>query len=224
MKKIAVLAGIALFVTACSEAEEASVENSEVQPEVKAMATSAAPDAPASAAQQSDMTYGDIVYGSPDAPVEIIEYASLTCVHCGTFANTIFPTIKEKYIDTGKVRFIYRHMEGNRVGLAASTVARCGNDEETKALVKALFAKQSQWLQSQNPLDGMASVLLRYGVSRTKFDRCLSNTEMHKEIVEQSRHGTDAYNVTAIPTLIVNGAKADDYRLEPLSKMIEDAL
>ncbi|GHF24820.1 thiol-disulfide oxidoreductase [Kordiimonas sediminis] len=220
MKKMAMLAGIALFVTACSEAEDAPAENTEAQ----AVAASATQDATAPSAAQSDMTYGDIVYGSPDAPIEIIEYASLTCGHCGTFANTIFPTIKEKYIDTGKVRFIYRHMEGNRIGLAAATVARCGNDEETKVLLKALFAKQAQWLQSQNPLDGMASVLLRFGISRTKFDRCLSNTEMHKEIVEQSRHGTEVYNVTATPTLIVNGAKVDDYRLEPLSKLIDDTL
>lgn len=213
---------VGFTVSACGQAEDTSAP-SDAAAAVETTATemtTAAPQADPSGGETA--TFGDLVYGSADAPIEIIEYASLTCPHCATFANTVFPQVKEKYIDTGKVRFVYRNFIMNRVDLAASTIARCGDDENTKKVMKALFEKQDAWLRAENPMDGLAGMMRRLGMSRTKFDRCMSNTEMHKALVQMTQDGQSRYNVAATPTIIVNGAKVDRPMWEDVDQAIQD--
>ena len=185
-----------------------------------ASADETAPAATTAAAVEGH--YGDIVYGDVNAPIEIIEYASTTCPHCATFAATVMPTIKEKYIDTGKARLVYRNFVMNRVDLAASTISRCSNEETAKKLMKVLFARQRDWVQSKDPITALASIARKVGISRVKFDRCLANTDMHKHLVEMTQGGQKTYGVNATPTLIVNGAKVDVPSLENLIKVLDD--
>lgn len=211
-----------VLVTACSEAETAD------GPVAVGKSETAAEPAPLPEAATESMgsgTWGDIVYGNADAPVTVIEYASLTCPHCATFAMQTFPKIKADYIDSGKVRFVYRNFLLNRVDLAASTVARCGDDTTTKHLMKVFFGRQMEWLRAEDPLDGLAAIARRTAnMSRVQFDQCLSNKDMHKSLVEMTTAGRNEFNISGTPTVIVNGKVLDGNSWDAVKEGIEAAL
>jgi len=223
MKRILGMATLALTIAACGEAGDKTDAS-------KAGAESAAPAAAetataAPATQQG--TWGDIVYGDPNASVEMIEYASLTCPHCAHLANDIMPTILEKYVDTGKVKLIYRNFVMNRVDLAASTVARCGDMENTHQMMKLFFERQGEWSHAGDEgaiLDSLARTARRAGMSRTEFDRCIANTDMHKHLVEMTQNGAKTYQINSTPSLFVNGAKLDNYAAETIEAALDAAL
>ena len=197
-----------LAVSACSD-DGGSTEPS-LDPEVvKAQEAEALAEAQGLAtAAGGQGVWGDIIYGDPDAPVEIIEYASLTCPHCANFAADIFPKIKENYIDTGKVKFIYRNYVMNKYDMAASAVARCKTPEVTKKLMGVFFARQATWLGTEDRVGALANLARRAGgISRTEFDRCVANQEMQKHLVKMTSDGAVRYNVNATPTLLVDGDK-----------------
>lgn len=163
-----------------------------------------------SAAAGGEGVWGDIVYGDPDAPVEIIEYASLTCPHCARFAADIFPKIQAEYIDTGKVKFIYRNYVMNPYDMTASVAARCKNTDVAKRLMKVYFDRQSAWISAEDRVDALAGLARRAGgISRTQFDRCIANREMQQHLAKMTQDGAARYKVNATPTLLVDGSKVD---------------
>ncbi len=176
---------------------------------------------------QAEGTWGELVYGNPDAPVTIVEYASLTCPHCATFANSFYPELKEKYLDTGKAKLVYRNYIMNRVDIAASAAARCSNEDVAKQLMKVFFARQGDWARSQQPLDELAALARRAGISRTKFDQCTSNEEMLKHLMAITTEAVDKFEITSTPSFIVNGSKLDfstfDEALEQIGEAVRDA-
>ena len=88
----------------------------------------------------------DLIMGKADAPVTIVEYASMTCGHCANFHTKVFPALKEKYIDTGKVRFVFREFPLNNQAVAASMLSRCtGSDEKAIAFNSVMFSTQNDW-------------------------------------------------------------------------------
>lgn len=180
-----------------------------------------------SAEAQGAGTWGDLVYGNPDAPVTIVEYASLTCPHCATFANNYFPELKEKYLDTGKAKLVYRNYIMNRVDIAASAAARCSNKDVTKQLMKVFFARQGDWGRSEAPLDELAALARRAGISRTQFDQCVSNEAMLKHLMAITTEAIDKFEVTSTPSFFVNGKRMDfgtfDEALEQIGEAVEDA-
>ena len=91
----------------------------------------------------------DMVMGAADAPVEIIEYASFTCPHCANFHANIYPLLKADYIDTGKVRFVYREVYFDRFGLWASMIARCGGEMRFFGMAELIYEKQREWTASE---------------------------------------------------------------------------
>jgi protein-disulfide isomerase len=121
---------------------------------------------------------GDVVLGSPKALVTIIEYASMTCPHCAHFSQTTFPELKKRYIDTGKVRFIFREFPFDKLAAAAFMLARCakqtGGSDKYMAVVETLFAKQNQWVV-EKPLDPLQDVAKQFGFTADSFKACLTN-------------------------------------------------
>ncbi len=199
-----------LAVSACSDSGDSSEPS--LDPEiVKAQEATALAEAQELATAAGGAgTWGDIVYGDPDAPVEITEYASLTCPHCARFAADIFPKIKENYIDTGKVKFIYRNFVMNKYDMAASAVARCKSPEVTKKLMSVFFARQSAWVGAEDRVGALANLARRAGgISRTEFDRCVANQEMQKHLVKMGQDGAVRYKVNATPTILVDGDKVE---------------
>ena len=169
-------------------------------------------------------TWGDIVYGDPDAPVTVVEYASLTCPHCATFAKEHMPEFKKKYIDTGKVKLLYRNFIMNRVDLMASAAARCGDMDVTQKLMNVYFSRQYDWARSENPVDELASLARRVGISRTEFDQCVNNKEMHKHLMALTKTAVDDYQVNSTPSFFVNGERMDFTNFEDLEEKLEKAI
>lgn len=205
---------IALFaLAACGESEEAgrTVDQDELL-------------AANSYVEGKAGTWGDIVYGSADAPVTIVEYASLTCPHCATFSKTIFPKLKEEFIDTGKVRFIYRNYVMNPIDMIASTVARCRDEETTKRLMDVFFERQNEWVRAEDRNAAMASLARRAAnMSRAEFDRCASNREMMVSLTEMTKTASTKFGVGRTPTIFVEGLDVEDFRWEQLKPMLEEA-
>ncbi len=218
------IASAFLMLVACGENDADKATDTATSTEVTAASTNTG-NASSAPVDRSVGTWGDIVYGSEDAPVTVIEYASLTCPHCAGFAREIFPQIKKEFIDTGKIKFVYRNFLLNRVDMAASTVARCGDMKQTKKLMSVYFSRQNEWMRAENPQDALASLARRtVNMSRTDFDRCLSNVEMHKNLVAMTSGAADQYNISSTPQVVVNGEVTTDYSFETIKKAIEAEL
>jgi protein-disulfide isomerase len=146
---------------------------------------------------------GDNSLGSPDAPVTIVEYASMTCPHCAHFHETAFPELKKKYIDTGKVRFIFREFPLDSLALAGSMLARCAGTDRFFPMIETLFAQKKEWVV-QKPLQPMLSLARQAGFSQQSFDECLANQDMQAGI-EETRTRAMKLGVNSTPTFFING-------------------
>lgn len=170
--------------------------------------TAAAQSVPSGEVPMADLLapgpLGDEIQGSADAPVTIVEYASMTCPHCSHFHETTYPELKKKYIDTGKVRFIFREFPLDPVALAASMLARCAGKDKFFPLIEAFFAQQKDWVV-QKPLQPMLAIAKQAGFTQQSFDQCLSNQEIEKALVEQRTRAAQKFNVNSTPTFFING-------------------
>ena len=168
----------------------------------------------------------ELVLGPEDAKVTIVEYASMTCGHCATFHNKVFPDLKQKYIDTNKVRFILREFPLNNLAAAASMLARCASEEKTYPLVEALFKTQRDWAFTRdNPLPKLFDVAKQAGFTKTTFDECLKNEKLLKSITDVRERGSKVFGVNSTPTFFINGKRLKGGRsLEEFDKVIEPLL
>jgi len=146
---------------------------------------------------------GDNALGSPNAPVTIIEYASMTCPHCAHFHETTYPELKKKYIDTGKVRFIFREFPLDALAAAGSMLARCAGSDKYFPMIETLFAQQRDWVV-QKPLEPMLGIARQAGFTQQSFDECLANQEMLAGI-EDTRTRAMKLGVNSTPTFFING-------------------
>jgi len=147
---------------------------------------------------------GDMVLGSDSAPCTIIEYASMTCPHCAHFHEAVYPELKRKYIDTGKVRFIFREFPLDQLAAAASMLARCGGKERYFPLVETLFEKQRDWVV-QRPLAPLQTISKQAGISEQTFNECLKNQQVLDGIEEVRQRASKQFNVQSTPTFFING-------------------
>ncbi len=148
----------------------------------------------------------DMAMGSADAPVTIVEYASLTCPHCRHFEETTFPELKKRYIDTGKVRYIFREYVLNDVDLLAITIARCADKSAYFPFIETLYQKQEQWAVD-NPVAPLLALSKQAGFTEEKFNQCASNQQLINSIDAQRQRAADAYGVHSTPTFFVNGER-----------------
>ena len=119
---------------------------------------------------------GDVVLGSDKAPVTIIEYASMTCPHCAHFSTTTFPELQKRYIDTGKVRFIFREFPLDALAAAGFMLARCAGKDKFMPMVETLFAKQPEWMV-QKPIEPLAEIAKQFGFTQQTFDAVPGESE-----------------------------------------------
>ena len=172
-----------------------------------------------------DGTWGDIIYGNPNARVELIEYGSLTCPHCASFSENVLPRLKQDYLDEGKLRFVFRNFVRDRYDLAAAVASRCLLPEEAaKRTLKTLFAEQAVWLRSENPFAAIAEISGREGLSQEDFSACLSEQKVRNHLVEMTQNGAKLYDIKAIPTLVLNGTPFNYQNYEALKARIDAAI
>jgi len=146
---------------------------------------------------------GDQVQGADNAPVTIIEYASMTCPHCSHFHETTYPELKEKYIDTGKARFIFREFPLDRAALAASMLARCAGKDKFFPLIETLFSHQKDWAV-EDPRQPLFAIAKQAGFTQQTFEECLANQQIESG-VRASRDRAQMFNVSSTPTFFING-------------------
>ena len=147
----------------------------------------------------------DMVLGKAEAPVTIIEYASLTCPHCAAFHADVLPALKTEYIDTGKVKLIFRDFPLDQLAFAGAVLARCGGPEKYYTYLNVLFAQQRQWAGSPDPKAALTQIGRLGGVSAEQFDKCLADKPLGDYILNSRLEGNQKFNVNSTPTLIING-------------------
>jgi protein-disulfide isomerase len=149
----------------------------------------------------------DRMLGNPDAPITIIEYASLTCPHCAHFTNEVLPALKKKWIDTGKVKLVLRDYPLDQLALQAAMVARCAPPDRYYAFIDTLFQTQENWVTARDPRAGLARLAKLGGMSQDDFDNCLKNTAVENKIVEERLVASKELDVNSTPTFFINGTK-----------------
>jgi protein-disulfide isomerase len=149
---------------------------------------------------------GDKILGSEKAPVTIVEYASVTCPHCAAFHTEVYPKLKEKFIDTGKVRFIFREFPTApaNASIAGFMLARCSGDKYFP-LIDAMMEQQRGWIEK--PYEGLLRIARQAGMSQESFETCLKDRKLAEEIGNSARRAVEAFGVDSTPTFFVNGTK-----------------
>lgn len=150
--------------------------------------------------------------GRADAPVTIIEHSSLGCPHCAAFHRETLPAIKERYIDTGKVRLIFRDFPFGVPALAATMLARCAPQDRYFAFIEVLFKSQPSWAQAEDPLGALMQVARMGGLSKDDFDACIGNQDLLEAIQQRKRQAHEERDVESTPTFFINGEKLEGAR------------
>ncbi len=149
-------------------------------------------------------TLKDHALGSDKAPLTIIEYASFSCSHCGTFYKEILPELEKKYIATGKVRFIYRDFPMNRYDLKAAALTSCMPSEQFYPFVKTLFGNTKTWLYNPKPEKVLLQFAALGGLSNEKAQACMDDEDLLDAFVERRTKAIEKYDIEATPTFIFN--------------------
>jgi protein-disulfide isomerase len=163
----------------------------------------------------------DRMLGQPDAPVTIIEYASLSCPHCAHFATEVLPKLKEKWIDTGKAKLVLRAFPLDEPALRAEMVARCAPPERYYPLVETLFATQDKWVVAKDWQAALQHIAQLAGVPKAKFEACIADKKLEDQVAQSRLTAAQQLSVNSTPTFFVNGKKYDgEPTLEAFDKLL----
>jgi len=156
----------------------------------------------------------EMVQGNPDAAVEVIEYASFTCPHCASFHANQYQGIKANYIDTGKIRFVYREVYFDRPGLWASMIARCTDNAEFFFNFSGLlYDQQREWLGSGDPatiVDALRTMAKKAGLDNAALDACLSDGAKAESLYAWYQTNADRDGITGTPSFLIDGEKSSN--------------
>jgi protein-disulfide isomerase len=167
---------------------------------------------------------GDRSLGKDDAPVTIVEYASMTCPHCAHFHETTYPELKKQYIDTGKVRFIFREFPLDKLAAGAAMLARCADKDKFFPMIETLFQTQHTWAV-EKPIPPLMALAKQAGFTEQSFNACLSNQKMLDDMTAEQKRASEKFGVNSTPTLFVNGKKqVGGVSIEDLAKVIDPLL
>ena len=172
-------------------------------------------------------TAGDMTMGDPNAPITLVEYAMFTCPHCADFIKDVFPKIKENYIDTGKVRLVFREVYFNAPSLWAALIARCAPADRYFGISDLLFETQAGWLNSS---DGPTIMKNLYGIGRqagltdAEMDACRQDTAFAEELVAAYQKHQAEDGIDATPVFFVNGERVENSPYETFQAKFDQIL
>lgn len=227
-RSILIPASIALMLGACGPKEESAptAESSEPLAEV------APPAGQTWANTVSKTAEGGYVMGNPEAPIKLVEFASLTCPHCREFADEAFNTIRDKYVASGRVSFELRNYVRDGLDLTAAMLTRCGTDTSYFPLTEQAFSYQDKMFEKAQGLGqdrfqqlstlpedqryvaladalGLTDFFAQRGISRDQANQCLANAETANALANHTGEATQKFNIEGTPTFMINGSKID---------------
>jgi len=184
---------------------------------------SPAASAPSSAGSNPYEIATDRAEGAPDAAVTVIEYASVTCPHCAVFQADVFPKLKQDYIDTGKIRYIFRELPTapGDWAKAGFLLARCVPEERYFGFLDVLFSKQAQWI---GHLDVLQQIARASGINAEKFDQCISDQAELDRMKKAINFGVKEYGVKSTPTFVINGKTYENMPWEQFQATLDPLL
>jgi protein-disulfide isomerase len=141
----------------------------------------------------------------PETGVPVVEYGSVTCPHCAAFDKTVLPKFKAAYVDSGKVRYIFREFSRNPLDVAAFTLARCVGDDKAMATIELLFATQDKWAFTENPLEPLLAALRPTGLSHDKAMACLKDNAEIAKVRSVTETAEKLVKVQGTPTFVIDG-------------------
>ncbi|NVO26258.1 DsbA family protein [Donghicola sp. C2-DW-16] len=192
-----------------------------------AIAEETTADAPAAETEAKPVEVVEMVMGSADAPVTMVEYASFTCPHCKNFHTGPLKEIKKNYIDTGKVRLIFREAYFDRPGLWASMIARCGGPLRYFGIVDLIYENQSDWAHKKDPVE-MVTDLRKFGkiagLNDEQLDVCMSDAATAQALVDWYQANDAKDSITGTPTFIINGEKFPNNTYEEFAVKLDEAV
>lgn len=168
----------------------------------------------------------DMVMGDENAPVTLIEYASFTCPHCARFHSDVMPELKKNYIDTGKVKFIYREVYFDKYGLWASAIARCVDPQSYFAVSGMIFDNLRDWARGSDTevVEALKKFGLTAGLERDQVEHCLQDRDKLVGLLEWYQKNAAADDVNSTPTLIIDGQKYSNMPYDELSAILDEKI
>lgn len=226
-----VLAPFALILalSACGKKDQGA----DAMPSGKPLAAVPAPAGKSWSDMVKETPEGGIIMGNPDAPVKITEFGSLTCSHCAAFSAEGFPTLRDKYVNSGKVSYELRNYVRDPLDMASALIARCAGPEPFFPLADGLFANQPELFKkaqaigqdafkaamAQAPgerfvtLGGKAGLIdfaMQHGISEDQAKKCLGDATMAEKLAGYVEKANEQYNIEGTPTFLMNGRKLDN--------------
>jgi len=164
----------------------------------------------------------EIFLGNKDSKIVVIEYASMTCIHCANFHKEVYPKIKENYIDTNKIKFIFRDFPLDKQALFGSVLARCAPREKYFDFVKLILNTQKKWVSNDDTfMDKLKNIGKLAGLNENKINTCFKNEQIVDKIIKSRSVGEQKYNISSTPSLIINEKKYSAMSYENFEKIIE---
>lgn len=155
----------------------------------------------------ADQALPDVVIGKAEAPITIVEYASMTCDHCAAFHVNTYPTLKRDWIDTGKAKLILREFPFDPRATAAFMLARCAPNDNRQAMIDVLFQKGEDWAHADDASAKLLSISKLAGFTEASFKACLEDKDLQAKVVKVKERGETVMGVNSTPTFFVNGKK-----------------
>ncbi|WP_083095751.1 DsbA family protein [Pseudophaeobacter leonis] len=184
----------------------------------------------AASAQEAEIdtsTITEMVLGAEDAPVTMIEYASYTCTHCANFHTGVFKQLKEEYIDTGKMKLIYREVYFDRYGLWASMIARCGGPEKFFGISDLIYKGQSDWTRAGGAseiIDALRKIGGLAGLEKETLEACLQDGTKAQTLAAWYQENATADGIQSTPSFLLNGTKIENQSYEKFKALIDAEL
>ena len=169
----------------------------------------------------------EMVLGNPDAPLTVIEYASFTCPHCASFHQNTYYDLKKNYIDTGKIKFVFREIYFDKYGIWASMITRCAGPEKFFGLTDMLLASQRTWARAGDDLaivNELSKIARLAGMDEDQIQGCLRDGVKIKALVEWYKENATADNVRSTPSFIIDGQLYSNMSYEEFSKLLDEKL
>jgi len=172
----------------------------------------------------------EMVQGDPNAPIEVIEYASYTCPHCATAHEGLIPQLKENYVDTGKVRFVYREVYFDKYGMWASMVARCGGPEKFFGITDLIYKGQNDILApARAGNDAAAADELRKigrlaGLDTATLDACLSDSTKLRTLLAWFQQNAQEHGIESTPSFVIDGQRYSNMNYAQFSEILDEKL